>query len=108
MKNVTYVKGRWYNNGGRIESVASTYQQPVTICCVGIVNQQMPQDTANARLIAAAPDLLAACKMQHEAIDTLFAMLIECKTGFFPSQSGRPWEALLQGNAAIAKAEVKP
>jgi len=50
-------------------------------------------------------ELLAACEAQHDAIDTLFAMLIECKTGFFPSQSGRPWDALLQGNAAIKKAK---
>jgi hypothetical protein len=59
-------------------------------------------------------DLLAACKAQHEAIDTLFAMLIvatrsdrpsESGMAFMPSKSGQPWEALVAGNAAIAKAE---
>lgn len=60
---------------------------------------------ANARLIAAAPDLKEACLAQHEAIDILFAMLIEAKPGFLPSQSGKPWEALLKANAAIVKAE---
>ena len=50
-------------------------------------------------------DLLAACEAQHEAIDRLFAMLIECKKDFFPSKSGQPWKALNQGNAAIAKAK---
>src|SRR5882724_3994416 len=59
---------------------------------------------ANARLIAAAPELLEACKAQHEAIDILFAMLIEIKQDFFPSKIGLPWEALLNGNQAIKKA----
>jgi hypothetical protein len=64
----------------------------------------------DARLIATAPKLLAACKAQHEAIDTLFAMLIDRsppgKT-FLPSKSGQLWDALVAGNAAIAKAEGK-
>ncbi len=59
---------------------------------------------ATALLIAAAPDLLEACKAQHDALDTLFAMLIATKPDFFPSKSESPWEALLKGNAAIAKA----
>jgi hypothetical protein len=61
----------------------------------------------------AAADLLSACKAQHLAIDLLFAALVNETTKpprvlrkmFYPSQSGQPWEALLQGNAAIAKAE---
>jgi hypothetical protein len=64
-----------------------------------------PEVEANARLIAAAPDLLAAVKAQHNAIDILFAMLIERDRGFLPSQSRVPWAALLKGNATIAKAE---
>lgn len=52
-----------------------------------------------------APDLLSACKMQHEAIDRLFAMLLEIKPGFFPSKSGQPWAAMMAGNAAIERAE---
>ena len=60
---------------------------------------------ANARLIAAAPELLDACKAQHEAIDRLFALLISHDSGFFPSKSGQPWQAILQGNAARAEAE---
>lgn len=63
------------------------------------------QAEANAHLIAAAPDLLAACKAQHTAIDTLFAMCIEKDAKFFPSKSGQPWKAIKQGQAVIAKAE---
>lgn len=51
-------------------------------------------------------ELLEACKAQHEAIDRLFAMLIEARKGFFPSKSGQPWEALKQGNTALASAEA--
>ncbi len=68
-------------------------------------------------LISAAPELLAACKAQHEAIDRLFAMLIlatnrkvidhHAAEQFLPTKSGQPWEALLQGNEAIKKAEAK-
>ncbi len=61
----------------------------------------------NAHLIAASPDLSEACKAQHEAIDILFAMLIEKDHTFFPSKSGKPWEAIVQGNKALDKAEGK-
>ena len=48
--------------------------------------------------------LLAALKAQHEAIDILFAMLIERDKTFFPSKSV-VWPLMLQGIAAIAAAE---
>ena len=65
---------------------------------------ERPQDAAK---FAVADDLLTACKLQHAAIDLLFAMLMQVNPRFMPSQSGKPWEALLAGNAAIAKAEQK-
>lgn len=52
-------------------------------------------------------DLLSAVKAQHEAIDILFALLIEKDPTFFPSKSGKPWQAILQGNEAIKLAEGK-
>ncbi len=52
----------------------------------------------------AVPDLLEACKVQGGAIDLLFAMLIQAHPSFLPTKSGQPWEALLAGNTAIAKA----
>jgi len=58
-------------------------------------------------LITAAPELLEACKAQHQAIDILFAKLIQLDKTFFPSKSGQPWEAVVKGNAAITKAEPK-
>lgn len=50
-------------------------------------------------------ELLDACKGQHEAIDRLFAELIMRDEKFFPSKSGRPWEAVQKGNEVIHKAE---
>jgi len=53
----------------------------------------------------AVPELVAACEAQHEAIDRLFAMLIESKQDFFPSKSGQPWEAMQLGVKALLKAK---
>ena len=57
------------------------------------------------RWVSTGPKLLEACKAQHNAIDRLFAELIERDPEFFPSKSGQPWEAIQKGNAAIAEAE---
>jgi len=59
---------------------------------------------ANARLIAAAPSLLEACKDYHAALDMAFALLIESKPYFYPSKS-EMWAAMVAGNEAIRKAE---
>lgn len=68
-------------------------------------NMLLPTTQANARLIAAAPALLEACEAQHQAIDILFALLIQKDKSFYPSKSGKPWDALIQANAARAKAK---
>jgi hypothetical protein len=56
------------------------------------------------------PQMLAALKAQHEAIDRLFAELIlktvRDEKPFYPSESGQPWEAILLGNEAIKAAEA--
>lgn len=61
----------------------------------------------NARLIAAAPDLLAACKAAHHGLDLLFARLILLDCNFLPTKSGDAWDAMLLCHAAITQiAEV--
>lgn len=45
--------------------------------------------------------LVRACEAQCEAIDHLFARLIELDRKFLPSESGQPWAALVQGGKAI-------
>lgn len=94
-----YTKGEWERDGNSIQ----VFQRG----CICIAPK--PQDGGvlermdNLSLIAAAPDLYEACKAQHDAIDRLFARLIEIDNNFFPSKSGKPWEATIQGNKAIAK-----
>jgi len=61
----------------------------------------------NAGLVKAAPKMYGALKAQHQAIDILFAMLIERDKTFFPSKSGQPWEAIVEGNKALAEVEGK-
>jgi hypothetical protein len=65
------------------------------------------EQLANARLIAAAPDLLAACQAMREVIDGLFAMLIQRDPSFFPTRS-KAWEALIKGDQAMSKANGAP
>lgn len=80
----------------------------VKIILARLAPPQLPEAEthANARLMAAAPDLLEACQKQHDALDLLLAMLAERDRNFFPSESAA-WPAILAGNAAIAKAEGK-
>ncbi len=72
---------------------------------IRVCTLQIEQE-ANARLIAAAPDLLEACKAMHHGMDVLFAMLIEKVPHFLPTESG-VWDAIVKGHAAITKAESK-
>jgi len=67
-----HTPGPWANNGGRIEAGGS-YGEPSfeAIAVVGIINQQDHHDTANARLIAAAPDLLAALRVLQTMLHDL-------------------------------------
>jgi len=79
---------------------------PVACLWEGGGTRGKSRQKANARLIAAAPELLKACKAQHVAIDRLAAMLaINLPEGFFLAESGQPWQAIQQGKAAIALAE---
>jgi hypothetical protein len=49
--------------------------------------------------------MLSALKAQHEAIDQLLAWLAKARPDFYPSKCGPPWDALVEGNEAIARAE---
>lgn len=62
-----------------------------------------PNAEEHARLIAAAPELLEACKAQHLAIDRLMALLIALDADFMPTKSSI-WPAVVQSSEAIAKA----
>ena len=110
-KTETFTPGPWFADNGDANGYWAIFQeadrQPVCYL-VGVdkspARLREAEEVANAKLIAAAPDLLASCKAQHEAIDRLFARLILLDKHFLPSESGQPWEALVRGNQAIAKA----
>lgn len=56
--------------------------------------------------MALAPELAAALKQCHGAIDQLFAMLIAAYPGaFFPSKSGEPWDAMVAAHDLIKRME---
>lgn len=75
--------------------------------CIGTpTDESLAEQLANGHLIATAPELLIACKAQHEAIDRLMALVATLDYTFLPSKSGQPWEALTQGFEAIRKAEL--
>lgn len=55
----------------------------------------------DALLVNAAPELLAACRDQHRAIDMLMARLIALDETFMPTKSGPIWAAVERGHAAV-------
>ena len=55
---------------------------------------------------ATTTEVLETLRAQHQAIDRLFAELINRDASFFPSKSGHPWEAAQKGNALIQKLSV--
>lgn len=65
---------------------------------------------ANCYLIAAAPELYEALVTALDGIDILLAQRVEAAAPdadpdtYFPSRSGKPWEAVLLGKAALKKA----
>jgi hypothetical protein len=102
-----HTPGPWHVNGDcwvgfdRNNAEAGGYQ----FCAVAHVMERIGCLDANARLIAAAPDLLAACKdlMPHaeRAIKTLNEQMIG---SLYPSINTATLE---RARAAIAKAEGK-
>lgn len=52
-----------------------------------------------------ASNLYEVCKNAHEAINSLFTMLITKDEKFLPSKSGQPWNALQQCKKTIEELE---
>lgn len=73
------------------------------ICVMPAEISQSYNSFANARLIAAVPELLEALEGEHQAIDWLMARLIELDPKFLPTKSP-VWARLVAGKAAIDKA----
>jgi hypothetical protein len=78
--------------------VADLDPSDMTLACPDI-----PEAQANARLIAAAPELLKACKMTLPALETLMDEV----TGKRATDWGKVNDAAVTVGRAIAKAEGK-
>jgi hypothetical protein len=100
---MSYTKGKWFNNGGRI--YAQQGDDIREICDVGMVNHQSHEDTANARLIAAAPKLLEACKLARSRLEQVQQILLKYgdKYSAYKIANAQAYDKLTQ---AIAESEV--
>jgi hypothetical protein len=96
MSDAKHTPGPWYWAG--LGDLRGAGDLEVGDCLDRLSDKdEVPRFAADARLIAAAPDLLAAC----EAIDAL-----DCCTGYSFPDSDWPlfWEALEKARAALVKA----
>lgn len=75
-----HTPGPWQNNGGRIEAEGAGTSDAVVIATVGTVNDQTPQNTADAKLVAQAPALLRELTLVLQAIpDRNYAVLASAR-----------------------------
>ena len=107
MSNTKHTPGPWQVMMKDIVNADNSITVAVAHGPVGTQKEVGGEHEANARLIAAAPELLDALVSAHEAMDRLFARLVEAEEGFLPTQSGQPWEAMQKVYHTIAKA-TKP
>lgn len=109
----THTPGPWFVFAGRegifnnCDVIVSAHVEDAIVCAMG---HDMPEIASNARLIAAAPELLAALKAVTEHMDRAggdaYAMpeCPWCKAGPDGDHHGSDCE-LVAARAAIAKAE---
>jgi len=106
--------GSFSDNTHRIEVFGGPENDPHRVCCIddnaawedpGEDRKRVAHwDLANARLIAAAPELLAHVEDQHRVIDVLLARVIELDPTFRPTQfSG--WPVVERTLPLLAKAK---
>ena len=86
----TYTPGPWTLTNSR-SGVHSIWAKTIPICHIS-----NPKDKANARLIAAAPDLLKACQS-----------LVDCQNELKGQLPEIVWRAAEYAREAIAKANGK-
>lgn len=102
-KSMKHTPGPWNVQWGRESSYPIGIHNRLVNVVTSMGRKASAEASANAHLIAAAPDLLAACEAQQLAIDHLMAKLIALDDDFMPTES-KAWSAVVQSNAAIAKA----
>lgn len=108
-----HTKGPWViSGGGSLHLSVLSQDDEQTIADVWFIRRDPEEGNANARLIAAAPELLEALRVAREVITQDRTAFADCSTG--PDNTMEPDdlaalveydEALWQIDAAIAKAE---
>ena len=106
MNEAKHTSGPWYTRHGQISSLTSAHGCTIANCNTTANGISDTEVAANAALIAAAPDLLQACKLQAEAARLMFNAL-----GKFASAEEKDialkaaFDCNKQVQAAIQKAE---
>jgi hypothetical protein len=96
--NTQHTPGPWNINGGRIEGPNAYTSTATVIGVVGEISNQSFTDTANARLIAAAPEMLKALQS--------IATRASCAPNDDAKLAGQEFDRIMQmARAAIAKAK---
>ena len=108
-------QGKWeaceHTTGGNLDMFwIISPENPPLIAKVIIGGRTVEEHRADANLIAAAPDLLAACKELLEALDNLAEKNSrdKCWNGMDTDKNGDCVCTHCKANRAIAKAEGKP
>lgn len=88
--------------GGRFVAIDAPGHGALAVVVTRLSDDEGPNEQleGNARLFAAAPDLLAAARAQHKALDWMMARLIELDPTFMPTKCAH-WPAIVAGNEAI-------
>jgi len=68
-------------------------------------NEEARYYVPERELVRTQKELLPTLKAYHNAVDELLARLVLADKEFMPSQSGKPWQAIVDGNKVIQRIE---
>lgn len=106
MADASHTPGPWHDDGYRI--YAPTDSADPRDGRVIIEYKHVAEfNPADAPMLTAGPEMLAALRGARDAIDGMFARMIVLDAEFLPSRS-RYWPALLKINDAIFAATRRP
>ncbi|HBO3358212.1 TPA: hypothetical protein L4S42_006088 [Pseudomonas aeruginosa] len=109
MSKQSYTPGPWdywsgYNPVDELEAQITTEDGDIVIASY---NRQIPEGEANAKLLAAAPELLEACQAFKRLYGRLWDVVEPSGSGFLSPESVKEYDAIHEVMAAaIAKATI--
>lgn len=112
MSETKHTPGEWTVETVRTSVGHAHRIQPISACiyvdhrAIGDIDDKTMKAAANARLIAAAPDLLAACQAISAVFDGVEDPIV-LDASYFVDNANDIFEAAIKARAAIAKAEVR-